>query len=49
MAPIAPIAPAWFTVAIPIMIEPKTVKINVSGGTSAITTFNKNLLSIFPL
>ena len=33
IAPAAPIAPAWFTVAIPEMIDPNTIIINVNGGT----------------
>ncbi len=32
-APAAPMAPAWFTVATPAMIEPSTRKISASGGT----------------
>ena len=49
MAPIAPIEPAWFTVAIPIKIEPKTAKINARGGMIITTTLNQNFKSKFPL
>ena len=37
-APEAPIAPAWFTVAMPAMIEPSTSMISASGGTRISTT-----------
>ncbi len=37
MAPAAPMAPAWVTVATPRMIEPSTMKISASGGTSVRT------------
>ena len=49
MAPIAPIEPAWFTVAIPIKIEPNTANINASGGMIITTTLNQNFKSKFPL
>ena len=43
MAPIAPIEPAWLTVAIPIKIEPKTAKISARGGIIITITRNQNL------
>ena len=49
MAPAAPMAPAWFTVAIPLIIDPRTKMIKVKGGNKVITTFIQNALSIFPL
>ena len=49
MAPIAPIEPAWFTVAIPINIDPRTANINASGGIITIITFIQNLKSNSPL
>ena len=48
-APEAPMAPAWFTVAIPVIIDPKTKKIRPSGGTSVMSTFPQNAKSIEPL
>ena len=48
-APPAPIAPAWLTVAIPVIIDPKTRKIKPSGGTNVKTTPPQNLKSIVPL
>ncbi len=48
IAPMAPMAPAWLTVATPRMIEPRTMKISVSGGTSASTTRTMNLWSYLP-
>ena len=47
-APIAPIAPAWFTVATPVRMEPSTARMSVRGGTSASTTPRKNRASIRP-
>ena len=44
----APIAPAWFTVAMPVMIDPSTAKMRVSGGTRASTTRRAKLQSYFP-
>ena len=41
-APTAPIAPAWLTVAMPMMIEPSTSRISASGGTSATSTRRTN-------
>ena len=41
-------APAWFTVAIPVIIEPKTNIINVNGGIKINITFSQNFLSILP-
>ena len=35
VAPAAPIAPAWFTVAMPARIEPSTATMSASGGNSA--------------
>ena len=46
-APIAPMAPAWLTVAIPMMIEPSTMKIRASGGTNARQTLRTNRASEF--
>ena len=48
MAPAAPIAPAWFTVAIPPIIDPRTKIIKVKGGNSVIITLTQKALSIFP-
>ena len=48
MAPMAPMAPAWFTVAIPMMIEPRTAKMRVNGGTSARKTLTAKLQSKAP-
>ena len=47
-APIAPIAPAWFTVAMPVRMEPSTARMRTSGGTIASTTLRRNLRSIRP-
>ena len=46
-APRQPIAPAWFTVAIPAMIDPSTAKISVSGGTRISTMRPISFRSIF--
>jgi hypothetical protein len=42
IAPAAPMAPAWFTVATPAMIEPSTMKISTSGGTSEIEALSNS-------
>ena len=47
-APIAPIAPAWFTVAMPVRIDPSTAKMRVRGGTRASSTRKPKLQSNFP-
>ena len=47
-APIAPMAPAWFTVAMPARMEPSTARMRVSGGTSASSTPRRNLRSLRP-
>ena len=44
IAPAAPMAPAWFTVATPPMIEPSTMKMSTSGGTSETDAFISNAL-----
>ena len=49
MAPTAPKAPAWFTVAIPAIMEPRTTNINARGGIKMISTSSQKFLSIFPL
>ena len=43
VAPIAPIAPAWLTVAIPYKIDPKTITINTNGGIKEKILFCKKL------
>ena len=48
MAPMAPMAPAWFTVAMPRMIEPSTAKMRVSGGTRASSTEMTKSRSMLP-
>ncbi len=48
MAPAAPMAPAWFTVAMPAMMEPSTRKISASGGTRAMNTLPQNAMSQSP-
>ena len=48
VAPIAPIAPAWFTVAMPARIDPSTARMRVSGGMRASATVRKNRPSIRP-
>ena len=42
MAPTAPTAPAWLTVATPNRMDPSTTKIKLRGGSSAINTLTKN-------
>ena len=49
VAPIAPIDPAWLTVAIPKSIDPKTAKIKARGGIITIKTLIQNFESKFPL
>ena len=45
----APIEPAWLTVAIPINIEPKTANINARGGIIITITLIQNLKLNSPL
>ena len=47
-APVAPIAPAWLTVAMPSRIEPKTAMISVRGGAKTMKTRRTNLKSNLP-
>ena len=44
-APTAPMAPAWLTVATPMMIEPSTANIRARGGTRASVTLIMNCAS----
>ena len=48
IAPTAPMAPAWLTVATPNMIEPNTANIRTSGGTRTRATWRINLKSYLP-
>ena len=48
VAPIAPIEPAWLTVAIPKRIDPKTAKIKARGGIIINKILNQNAESNFP-
>ena len=48
VAPTAPMAPAWLTVAMPMMMEPSTTKMSVSGGTRIMSTRSPNLKSYLP-
>ena len=48
VAPTAPMAPAWLTVAMPAMIDPSTARISARGGTRASTTRTANSRSKRP-
>ncbi len=48
VAPMAPMAPAWLTVATPMMMEPSTTTMRASGGTRASSTRSAKRKSYLP-